>query len=50
MLGLKFFRTASGMISGSEVMHMIKKEQIDLQDQTVQKQNKFIHELFGLAL
>ncbi|ANS51602.1 hypothetical protein BT246_63110 (plasmid) [Bacillus thuringiensis] len=30
-------------------MHMIKKEQIDLQDQSVQNQKQFIHQSFGLT-
>ncbi|MGI8363502.1 IS6 family transposase, partial [Bacillus cereus] len=29
--------------------HMIKKEQIDLLDQSVQNQNTFINQLFGLT-
>jgi len=28
---------------------MIKKEQVDLRDQSVQNQKAFIHQLFGLA-
>ncbi|HHT7228672.1 TPA: DDE-type integrase/transposase/recombinase, partial [Bacillus cereus] len=32
MLGLKSFRTATWILAGVEAMHMIKKEQIDLQD------------------
>ncbi|KXY30929.1 transposase [Bacillus cereus] len=49
MLGLKSFRTAVSILSGVEAMHMIKKEQIDLQNQSVQNRNIFIHQLFGLA-
>ncbi len=49
MLGLKSFRTATSIISGIEAMHMIKKEQIDLRDQSVQNQKEFIHRLFGLT-
>ncbi|AHA70003.1 integrase catalytic region [Bacillus thuringiensis YBT-1518] len=30
-------------------MYMIKKEQIDLRDQSVQNQEQFIHQLFGLT-
>ncbi|MEJ9166496.1 hypothetical protein P4415_06255, partial [Bacillus thuringiensis] len=30
-------------------MHMIKKEQVDLQDQFVQNQKQFIYQLFGLT-
>lgn len=37
------------MLSGVEAMHMVKKEQIDLQDQSVQNQNVFINQVFGLT-
>jgi transposase, IS6 family len=30
-------------------MHMIKKEQIDLRNQSVQNQKEFIYQLFGIA-
>ncbi|PFK17447.1 IS6 family transposase, partial [Bacillus cereus] len=36
MLGFKCFDTATSILSGVEAMHMIKKEQIDLRDQSVQ--------------
>jgi transposase, IS6 family len=49
MLGFKSFDTAISVLSGIEDMHMIKKEQIDLRDQSVQNQKEFIHQLFGLA-
>ncbi|MCW9133612.1 hypothetical protein OF830_22290 [Bacillus paramycoides] len=49
MLGLKCFDTATSILSGVEAMHMIKKEQLDLRDQSVQNQKEFIHQLFGLA-
>ncbi|MDZ4417401.1 IS6 family transposase, partial [Bacillus cereus] len=49
MLGLKSFRTATFILAGVEAMHMIKKEQIDLWDQSVQNQKQFIHQLFGLT-
>ncbi|PGE91021.1 IS6 family transposase, partial [Bacillus pseudomycoides] len=49
MLGLKSFKTATFILSGVEAMHMIKKEQIDLRNQSVQNQKKFIHRLFGLT-
>jgi transposase-like protein len=32
MLGFKSFGTATSILAGVEVMHMIKKEQIDLRD------------------
>ncbi len=43
------FDTATSILSGVEAMHMIKKEQLDLRDQSVQNQKEFIHQLFGLA-
>ncbi|PEV94955.1 IS6 family transposase, partial [Bacillus cereus] len=49
MLGFKCFDTATSILSGVEVMHMIKKEQVDLRDQSVQNQKEFIHQLFGFA-
>ncbi|PEX41126.1 IS6 family transposase, partial [Bacillus cereus] len=49
MLGFKSFDTATSILSGVEAMHMIKKEQIDLWDQSVQSQKEFIHQLFGLV-
>ncbi|MGX5586521.1 IS6 family transposase [Bacillus thuringiensis] len=49
MLGLKSFRTATFILAGVEAMHMIKKEQIDLRDQSVQNQKQFIHQLFGVT-
>jgi len=30
-------------------MHMIKKEQIDLRERSVQNQKQFIYQLFGLT-
>ncbi|MFE6139915.1 IS6 family transposase [Bacillus sp. NPDC057893] len=50
MLGFKSFDTATTILSGVEAMHMIKKEQVDLWDQSVQKQKEFIHQLFELAV
>ena len=49
MLGFKSFQTAVSILSGVEAMHMIKKEQMDLPDQSVQNQNIFINQLFGLT-
>ncbi|PGA75782.1 DDE-type integrase/transposase/recombinase, partial [Bacillus pseudomycoides] len=49
MLGFKCFDTATSILSGVEAMHMMKKEQIDLQNQSVQNQKEFIYQLFGLA-
>ncbi|WP_460136445.1 IS6 family transposase, partial [Priestia megaterium] len=49
MLGLKSFHSAKSVISGIEAMHMIKKGQLVLRDESVQNQKEFIHKLFGLA-
>ncbi|CAI8813029.1 Transposase [Bacillus pseudomycoides] len=48
MLGFKSFKTATSILSGVEAMHMIKKEQIDLENQSVQNQKEFIHQVFRL--
>lgn len=48
MLGFKSYKTATFIVSGVEAMHMIKKGQIDLQNQLVQNQKEFIHQVFGL--
>ncbi|MBT2258907.1 IS6 family transposase [Priestia megaterium] len=49
MLGFKSYETATSILSGVEAMHMIKKEQLDLRDQSVQNQKEFIHQLFELV-
>ncbi|PHD60608.1 DDE-type integrase/transposase/recombinase, partial [Bacillus toyonensis] len=49
MLGFKSYKTSASILSGVEAMNMVKKEQIDLQDQSVQNQNIFINQLFGLT-
>ncbi len=49
MLGFKSFRTATSILAGVKAMHMMKKEQIDLRDQSVQNQKEFIHQIFGLT-
>ncbi|SFD39959.1 DDE domain-containing protein [Bacillus sp. 491mf] len=48
MLGFKSFKTVTFILSGVESMHMIKKGQIDLRNQSVQSQKEFIHQVFGL--
>ncbi|KEK21893.1 IS6 family transposase [Bacillus gaemokensis] len=48
MLGFKSYKTAISILSGIEAMHMIKKRQINLENQSVQKQKKFIHQVFNL--
>lgn len=47
MLGFKSFKTATSILSGVEAMHMIKKGQINLPNQSVQNQKEFIHQVFG---
>jgi len=49
MLGLKLFRTAKAIISGIEVIHMIKKKQVYQEVKSVPNQVRFIHQLFGIA-
>ncbi|EJP85737.1 IS6 family transposase [Bacillus cereus] len=49
MLGFKSYKTLASILSGVEAMHMVKKEQIDLRNQSVQNQNIFINRLFGLT-
>ncbi len=48
MLEFKTYKTSASILSGVEAMHMVKKEQIDLLNQSVQNQNIFINPLFGL--
>ncbi|WJE55570.1 IS6 family transposase (plasmid) [Bacillus cereus] len=49
MLGFKSFKTAISILSGVEVMHMMKKGQLVLPVKSVPNQKQFIHKLFGLA-
>ncbi|MEB8748706.1 DDE-type integrase/transposase/recombinase, partial [Bacillus cereus] len=49
MLRFKSFGTATCILAGVEAMHMIKKEQGDLRDQSVQNQKEFIYPLFRLT-
>ncbi|EJS56251.1 hypothetical protein ICG_02449 [Bacillus cereus BAG1X1-3] len=49
MLEFKSYKTSASILSGVEAMHMLKKEQIDLQDQSVQNRNIFMNRLFGLT-
>lgn len=43
MLEFKSFDKATSFLWVVEAMHIIKKEQIDLRDQSVQNQKEFIH-------
>lgn len=49
MLGLKKFRKAKQIICGVEVMHMLKKGQVQLGVKSVQSEIEFIHKLFVAA-
>ncbi|MFD6509936.1 IS6 family transposase [Bacillus sp. NPDC060175] len=50
MLGFKSYSTVISILSGIEAMHMIKKRQINLENQSVQNQKKFIHQVFDLIV
>ncbi|AFU18124.1 IS240 transposase (plasmid) [Bacillus thuringiensis MC28] len=41
-------QTSASILSGVEAIHMVKKEKVYLQDQSVQNQNIFTNQLFGL--
>lgn len=43
MLGFKCFDTVTFILSGIQAMHMIKKEQLDLRDKSVQTQTESIY-------
>ena len=49
MLGFQSFSTASKTIKGIEIMHMIKKGQVDTLNQCVRAEINFINQLFGIA-
>ncbi|OQR53132.1 IS6 family transposase, partial [Bacillus sp. CDB3] len=42
-------QTARKMIAGIEAMHMIKKGQLKLREQSVQNQNICIHQVFEVT-
>lgn len=48
MLGFKSIETAAFILSEVVVMHVIKKEQIDLRNQYFQNQKEFIHQLASI--
>lgn len=50
MLGLKSLQTATKMIAGIKVMHMIKKGQTLQGKKSVQRQIYLIHEIFDLTV
>ena len=49
MLGFQSFFTASKTIKGIEIMHMIKKGQVDTLNRRVLAEVNFINKLFGIA-
>ena len=50
MLGFQSFSTATKTIKGIEIMHMIKKGQVDTLNQCVLNEVNFINQLFGIAV
>ena len=49
MLGFQSFHTAIKTLKGIEIMHMIKKGQVDTLNQCVRAEVNFINQLFGIA-
>jgi IS6 family transposase len=49
MLGFKSFKTAEKTIAGIEVMHMIRKGQVECNHSSALSTVKFINKLFGLT-
>lgn len=49
MLGLKTFRTAKQIVCGIEVMHMLKKGQLQQRVKSVKSEIEFIHRSFGIV-
>ena len=49
MLGFQSFHTAIKTIKGIEIMHMIKKGQVDTLNRCVRAEVNFIKKLFGIA-
>lgn len=50
MLGFKSYKTSASILSSVESMHMVKKEQFDLPDQSVKNKRAFSHQLFGFTV
>jgi transposase-like protein len=50
MLGFQSFHTATKTLKGIEIMHMIKKGQVDTLNQCVLNEVNFINQLFGIAV
>jgi transposase-like protein len=49
MLGFKSYETTTSILSGIEVMHMVKKGQLHRQVKSAQNEVEFIHKLFGIS-
>ena len=49
MLGFQSFNTAIKTLKGIEIMHMIKKGQVDTLNRCVRAEVNFINKLFGIA-
>jgi transposase, IS6 family len=49
MLGFQSFHTAIKTLKGIEIMHMIKKGQVDILNRCVSAEVNFINQLFGIA-
>ncbi|KFN02929.1 DDE domain protein [Bacillus clarus] len=48
MLGFKSYKTTTSILSGVETMHMIKKGQSDVKNQSARKQKELTHRVFEL--
>lgn len=49
ILEFKSYETATSILSGIEVMHMMKKGQLHRQVKSAQNEVEFIHKLFGIS-
>lgn len=49
MWGFKSYETATSILSGIEVMHMVKKGQLHRQVKSAQNEVEFIQKLFGIS-
>jgi transposase-like protein len=49
MLGFQSFHTASKTLKGIEIMHMIKKGQVDTLNRCVLDEVNYINQLFGIT-
>ena len=49
MLGFQSFHTAIKTLKGIEIMHIIKKGQVDTLNRCVRAEVNFINKLFGIA-